>query len=105
MGYFDIEHVYLGKIDKELHGRLDDRSLAAEFTPRIDQLNGIDEMTAAIALITSSIIVLAPRTSTLDKSVSQELIARFTQQLVHRFRDYIPLIFNPQEHFLGDSAA
>lgn len=63
---------YLGQVQEEMLGRLDDRGAAADLTLGLLQLHGVDEFATAITLVPSCIIVAAQWTCPFHEPIGQE---------------------------------
>lgn len=70
------DRIYLGEIEKEVFGSLDDRRMAAEFAPGRLELHGVDQLAALIALVTSSIVIATQRTRPFHEAISQESLQK-----------------------------
>jgi hypothetical protein len=65
----------LSKINENMLGLLNNWSCSAKFALWLDELNGIDQFSAAIALISLGIWEVAHWAFSVHKSISQESIA------------------------------
>lgn len=76
---------------------LNNRFSATHFTSWIYQFDRVHQMTAAVALITARILVLASGTHALHESVGEESIAGLAMQLLHGLVQYVTLRLDFQE--------
>ena len=78
--------------------RLDDGRGAADFAARLDQLDGVDELAALVALVAARVIVAAQRTDALDEAVGEEAAAALAQQLIDAIaRDAAVTLQRPED--------
>lgn len=63
--------VYLGQVQEQLLGLPYDWGVAAHFTARLDELHGIDQLTAQVTLVTACILVTALGTRAFHEPVRQ----------------------------------
>lgn len=93
------------QIEEELLRLANFGRCAANAAPGLQQLVGVHQFAAVVALITARIIVAARlmRACSLHETIGQETIAFRAQQLIHRLRVHEATLAQIQEHFLRDS--
>lgn len=102
MGPFLNFRLKLIKQEVDVLCRFPDRSSTVEFAARIDEVEGVKEMAAFVALITSGIIVVAARALSLDISISQKGAVFLTERLLGSLLSEETIVPETFEDGLGD---
>ena len=73
---------YLGQVHEQVLRRLDDGRGAADLAARLDQLDGVDELAALVALVAARVVVATQRADAFDEAVGEEAMTALAQQLI-----------------------
>lgn len=79
-----------------------DRRFSTHDTSGFYQIDSVDEFTTGIALITSSTVGRTVGTVALHETISEEFLAVFAVQLVHRGLGDVAVVVELLEDLLGD---
>ncbi len=89
------------QIDVEVGGFPDHRSRSVHGTAGIDEVRGIEQLAAVLALITAGILVAAVRARSADVAVGEEHLRLLAVELFDRFLTDVPVVVQFQEDVLG----
>ena len=92
----------LGQVDEDVLGGLRLGLVVAKSASWVDQLNGIDQFAAAIALITTGVIVATVRASASYESIVKEAVAAEALELGYLLLVSVALLLEVDEDVLSD---
>lgn len=88
--FFDAR-LQTGQVKEEVLAAFDDRLGLAELAARLLQVHRVQQLTTAIALITTSIVEATKGTSALDISISEETIALLAKGLLNSLLEEVAI--------------
>ena len=82
----------LRQVEEEVLRLPEDRRLAVDLGARVDQVDGVEQVAAVVALVATRILVPADRARAFDVAVGQRVSGRRRERAHRRLLDQVPVL-------------